>query len=1392
MSINTGFDTRALESDRKDGDRVLRCTGYDDSIRWRRGQRLEHLFEQRCDQLLRGGQGEHLAVDGGHEKLTYAELDARANQLARYLIGQGLRPGDRVALLSGQAVDGYVAMLAVLKAHAAYVPLDIAFPADRLAYIMADSGVRMVLTRSHLVARHLPSDGTKTGATPVCLDLASQPIAAESRGRLTGVAEPPDDLCYVIYTSGSTGRPKGVAVSHPSICNFVQVAAEVYGITGEDRVYQGMTIAFDFSAEEIWVPWMAGATLVPKPAGGSLLGPDLGDFLSEQRVSALCCVPTVLATLERDLPGLRFLLVSGESCPRDLISRWHRTGRRFLNVYGPTEATVTATWAIADPDRPVTIGVPLPTYSVVILDPDKDEALPPGSMGEIGIAGIGLADGYLNRPDLTGRAFIADFVGIAGNPSGRIYRSGDLGRVNPDGDIEHHGRIDTQVKVRGYRIELAEIESVLLLVPGVAQAVVGTYRPGPDVVELVAYYSLRGDAAELDTASVYQTLRERLPAYMVPSYLERLPSIPLLPSGKADRNSLPPPSGPRGAKSGEYVPPADGTERTLATVLADVLCVSRVSADSDFFSGLGASSLLMARFTAALRARSVSVSMKDVYQHPTIRRLAAAIAAPGTREPRQAPFRKQRRATGIPRYVACGALQILAAVMYILIASLFLHSGFTWVLDGHGIVGIYLRMVVFGGSGFIAIGLIPVVAKWLLIGRWKPVRVKAWSMGYLRFWVVKTLLIANPLGRLCVGTPLYSWYLRMLGAQVGRGTVIFSQHLPVCTDLLSVGAGTVIRKDAYLSGYHAWDSAIETGSVTIGDCVFVGEHSVIGIDTQLGDGAQLGHASALYDGQSIPAGECWHGSPAREAPSDHVYRTVPEIRLSRTRLFSFSLSRLLLILFVAGPLDLALAGLLLAHPHQMHWMPPDTSWQFYRDGFAISTAVLVVGMVTGLALAGAAQVTLGSLLRPGRVYPLYGFRHLMQRGVSRLTNVKSFNALFGDSVAVTGYLSFLGYRLKPVEQTGTNFGMTVKHEAPGLSVVGTGTMVSDGLSFMNAEFSATSFRVVPVAIGQGSFIGNDIVYPSGGRTGDNCLLATKVLVPIAGPVREGVGLLGSPSFEIPRSVSRDNQFSALSSPRRRSRLLRAKTRHNVVTMGLYLLVRLLYATGLVLLAMLPLRGNVVWGTLGTALTTVLTLVFTVGYFTGVEWATTRFKRLTPRFCSIYQRSFWRHERFWKVPPTSYVQMFNGTPLKGLMWRLLGVRVGRRLFDDGCGMTERSLVTLGDECTLAAATELQGHSLEDGVFKSDRITIGNGCSIGAGAFVHYGTTMGDGATLAVDSFLMKGESVPPGAEWGGNPATQNRAGKAHNNGHLRGTRVRGTRLLPLLAGGLRPGRGKLAV
>ena len=416
---------------------VLSCA--DGAARWKEGERLDDLFEQRC---LRFGNSPAVITEDG--RLTYYELDRRANQVARYLIDQGVKSGDRVGLLFDKSIETYVALLAVLKVNAAYVPFDPGFPAARIQSIVDDAGVKTIVSMSALRERLGAFDGRH-----VYLDEAKRKIDAKPHAPLADgeVAPPVDQICYIIYTSGTTGNPKGVVIEHPSICNFVQVAAELYGFAPGDRVYQGMTIAFDFSVEEVWVPLMAGATLVPGKRGTSLVGDELADFLRDREVTCLCCCPTLLATIEQELPQLRLLLVGGEACPQNLVARWYRPGRTILNSYGPTEATVTATLTELTPNKPVTIGGPLPTYSIVILDPTTDEVVPPGELGEIGIAGIGLAAGYLNRDDLTQKKFIPDFLEIPNNPSKRIYRTGDLGRINAGREVEYLGRIDTQVKI---------------------------------------------------------------------------------------------------------------------------------------------------------------------------------------------------------------------------------------------------------------------------------------------------------------------------------------------------------------------------------------------------------------------------------------------------------------------------------------------------------------------------------------------------------------------------------------------------------------------------------------------------------------------------------------------------------------------------------------------------------------------------------------------------------------------------------------------------------------------------------------------------------------------------------------------------------------------------------
>ncbi|MFC9351969.1 Pls/PosA family non-ribosomal peptide synthetase [Arthrobacter sp. NPDC057013] len=1333
---------------------VLTSAFPDHVVRWRRGERLNQLFEDRCDAYAEQGHADQLAVDAEDSVLTYTELDRRANQLARYLLDSGARPGDRIALLFDQPSFAYVAMLGVLKIHAAYVPLDPGFPPDRLKYIVEDADVTAVLSLSHL--RDLLPE---VAALTVCLDDVADNVDAQDPGRLNEETLPggtKDELAYIIYTSGSTGRPKGVAIEHASICNFVRVASALYGIEPTDRVYQGMTIAFDFSVEEIWVSWLAGATLVPKPAGSTLLGADLAAYLVAKRISALCCVPTLLATIDEDLPELRFLLVSGEACPRDLVTRWHVPGRRFLNVYGPTEATVTATWALVDPDSPVSLGVPLPTYSAVILDPVEGRSLPQGEQGEIGLAGVGLARGYINRPDLTEKAFVPDFLNIGNNPSGRIYRTGDLGRINKDGEIEYLGRIDTQVKIRGYRIELAEIESFLLQFPGIAHAVVDTFEPEPGLVELAAYFTPRHDAGSIAAHDIYQMLRTRLPGYMVPAYYEQLDSIPTMASGKADRKRLPQPSERISlAASGTYTAPETPAEASLAEQLGLILGQDRVSTEAHFFNDLGANSLLMAHFCARVRNNTdlLPPAMQDVYQNPTVRQLAsvlnatapAAESTPETQEPGYPTATEpDPPLPGTFEYVLCGVMQLAIFLVYIMYASWLLVIGFGWSTTGTGFLDTWLRSVGLAGAMFVVLSLTPVILKWVLIGRWKPRQIRIWSLDYVRFWTVKTLTRANPLV-LFAGSPLYVLYLRLLGAKIGKGVVIFSRTVPACPDLLTVGDDTVIHKNSFFLCYRARPGVIETGRVTLGRNVLVSESTMFDIWTSMGDDAQLGHASSLQTPMAVPAGEVWHGSPAVRAKAN--YRRVPAANCTTRRRVIYSLFQLASRFVVVLPVGVAGLGNLLPtylDPENIHLTDANFLFQF----MAATMVLFLAGVIGGMVFVLTVPRLLNLCLKPDKVYPLYGVHFSIQRMISRISNASLYLNLFGDSSYIVHYLRALGYDLCKVEQTGSNFGPAVGHESPFLSTVGTGTMVSDGLNIMNADFSSTSFRVSRVRVAGRNFLGNDITFPIGARVGENCLLATKVMVPIDGPVRTDVGLLGSPAFEIPRSVRRDAEFDELKTEEAKNRLLPAKNRHNIITMVLLLAENWLWVFAAALSTAVAASAHGLLGVLAVALSMVGFLLFRVLFSALIEHAVLGFRPLTPQYCSIYDRYFWHHERLWKLMTAAG---FGGTPFKPLVWRLLGVKVGKRLYDAGAGIPEKTLVTIGDDCALNEGAIMQGHSLEDGTFKSDYIVLGDRCFLGVGAFVHYGVTMRNGSSVGADAFLMKGAEVPEDAVFVGNPA-----------------------------------------
>jgi amino acid adenylation domain-containing protein len=524
--------------------------------------------------------------------LTYRQLESRSNRLAELLRAAGVVRGDLVAICVPRSLNMLVGMLGILKAGAAYVPLDPSYPSERLAFMVQDSGARVVLSEAGLPA----------GLTG--LDITSVHIAdIDGGGAETAVApmDPAtaDDLAYVIYTSGSTGKPKGVRIPHRAVVNLIWSMKRVPGLTSRDRVLAVTTYSFDIAVVELWLPLVCGAQIELAPTDVAADGRRLVKLYEQSQPTFMQATPATWRMLiESGWKGSPRLvaLAGGEAVDRHLADQVLEHCGHLWNVYGPTETTVWSTLGPIERGEGITIGRPLANTSVYILDSQR-RPQPTGAAGEIFIGGHGVARGYLNRPELTAERFVPDPF----RPGTTMYRTGDLGRFREEGVIEHLGRLDQQVKVRGYRIETGEVESALLGDPGVASAAVVARKDRFGDQQLVAYFVPAGGDAP-DISRLRTVLRRSLPDFMVPSLFVKLASLPLTPNGKVDRKALPAPDDNRQSGAAEtYVAPRTPLEEKIAAIWSGMLGVGRIGVNDDFFD-LGGHSLLAVRLLAEIRS----------------------------------------------------------------------------------------------------------------------------------------------------------------------------------------------------------------------------------------------------------------------------------------------------------------------------------------------------------------------------------------------------------------------------------------------------------------------------------------------------------------------------------------------------------------------------------------------------------------------------------------------------------------------------------------------------------------------------------------------------------------------------------------------------------------------
>ncbi|ORX89509.1 acetyl-CoA synthetase-like protein [Basidiobolus meristosporus CBS 931.73] len=1293
---------------------------------------------------------------GQDEVFTYQEVEAISTTLAKYLHeNHPTGPGVYIGLLMPQKPTAYIAMLAILKTGSAYVPIDPACPSERIEYILGDSQAGLLLCEREAVRDNLPCQ-------TLALDdwLAAQSSFSESFKLPSGVLQVADPA-YMIYTSGTTGRPKGVVVEHQNVVSLVNAEYSIFKLNAEDRVYQQFSLSFDASIEEIWLPFRVGGTLVPatqKP------GPGLSETLEAKGVTVLSCVPTLLTMLPEDekLRSLRLLILGGEACPKSVVERFG-IGCRIVNSYGPTETTVIATWKECNPtDDIVTIGRPIPGYSAFIMSA-HNQLQPVGVAGELVIGGPGVTRGYHNLPELTRSKYIKN---TSLDSEGRLYKTGDLARFNAAGEIEYLGRIDTQVKLRGFRIELAEVstfllyawdvlsysstfqvESALQACEGIQLAVATVDVDVFSMEHLVAYVVPTGNEAFLDFQAIKDNLQKKMPSFMVPSTFQVIQDVPTLPSGKIDRKSLPKMSPDVAVsvkdESKPTIAPRTPTEAKLVDVWTRYFNGKAISVSDNFFD-LGGHSLFAAMLISELRSSECTkgISMGHIYQFPVLENLAAFLDTGLSTETRHvsknsnidrgnSDVEKLSNLERVdfpptPSYLHTFGRMIcqLAAILTVFLVTT-LPVSILYMLYKFTETPLAVVLVLFA-LDFCWMAVIVVALKWILIGRYREGKWPLWGAYYWRWWVVRSCTRVLKL-YILEGSPLLNLFYNLMGAKIHMTAYVGTRHV-YCFDLVTIREEASIGLNAYLNGYKVENGWLIIGAGNIvGAGARVGNKSHLGLNAELQDGASLDDLSVLQDDQQIPTNERWAGSPAKLV--EHTNVRDKEDSTSQLTIWIFCLLHFIAAIFVN------IAFGLLASLTDCHY-----------------------------------QISL-----------------------------EMTNSIYGTLYA-PHWLRALGAKIGKASEVST-----ITYISPDLLRIGDGCFLADSVIVGPPYVRHGKLSLDYATVEERSFVGNGALFPAGVTMGKDCLLGV-----LSTPGHDKRSLegnsswLGSPSMYLP-----NRQAATKNWPKERTyapsnslyivRYLMELWRvflPNMVNITAFVIVvmilELLYerTSSRKILSVADefmlsngLFTNLSQGGLIASFLPIFLIVNSVvaagacGFVLIMKWILigTYAKREVPLWSSFV----WRTELITAlqegIANRQLLQNLRGTPLVCFWFRMLGSQIGDRVWMDTLQITEADLIHIDDDVCIGEDTILQvdsifalsalaqdlnnrhflqTHLFEDRIMKMDSLKIGCRSNVGSSSVILYGSTLEEGVSIGALSLVMKGERLPSHTGWNGIPLSNN--------------------------------------
>ncbi|WKV70192.1 amino acid adenylation domain-containing protein [Streptomyces sp. PCS3-D2] len=1243
------------------------------------------------------------ALDDGVTRLSYRALAAEVDRGRRALADAGVGGGDRVGVRVPSGTNElYVAILAVLAAGAAYVPVDAEDPDERADLVFGEAGVRAVVGAGRRI-------DTLRAPRPGAGDRSARPG--------------PGHDAWIIFTSGSTGRPKGVAVTHRSAAAFVDAEAALF-LTEEplgpgDRVMAGLSVAFDASCEEMWLAWRHGACLVPVPRSQVRSGADLGPWLVEQEITVVSTVPTLASLWEPEaLAEVRLLVFGGEACPPELTQRLVTEGREVWNTYGPTEATVVACAALLTGGEPVRIGLPLDGWELAVVD-GCGEPVPMGGSGELVIGGVGLAR-YLD-PDKDAEKY-APLPSLGWQ---RAYRSGDLVRAEPEG-LVFLGRADEQIKLGGRRIELGEVDAALQALPHVAgaAAAVRTARSGN---QLLVGYLVTQDG--WDRAAAVERLRAELPAALVP-LLAPVTELPTRTSGKVDRDALPWP-----LPDLETAGPAEelhGTEAWLAEQWRETLGAPVTGAGDDFFA-IGGNSLAAARLTTRLRTRYPNAAVLDIYQQPTLRRLARRLEKSVTHEGAIRPVAPvPLHSQALQSLLLLPLLTVLGLRWTVALLALgnVLHrfGPYPWAPTASWWLVAVGAVLLFSPPGRLAVAA---GGARLLLRGVRPGRYPRGGSVHLRLWTAERL--AEYAGATALTGSWLERYARALGAKVGPEVDLHA--LPPVTGMLKLGRGCAVESEVDLRGHWLDGDQLEIGPVKVGAGAVVGTRSVLFPGARIGKRAEVAPGSAVAG--TVPTGQRWAGAPA--AKLGRAKRNWPDGRPPRAvhwramyGITGFGLTALPVLATVPALLVLS------------SFVPADAGLAAALRGAlcAVVPAALAFGLAYALLLLAAVRLlSLG--LRAGN-HPTHSRIGWQAWTVTQLMDLarETLFPLYAGLITPV-WLRLLGMKIGRGAEVSTVLAL------PSLTTVGEGAFLADDTLTAPFELGGGWVRIGHSAIGRRAFLGNSGMAAPGRAVPDDGLVG--VLSAAPKKAKKGSSYLGLPPVRLPRSSADTDRSRTYDPP---ARLLWAR--------GLVELCRLVpvfCSAALAVLAVAALSALTAWSGLGVWGAVLLSGAVLLAAGTaaccvavGAKWLLVG--RHRPGEHPLWSGFVWRNEladTFVEVLAVPWLAgSVPGTALMTLWLRGLGARIGRGVWCESYWLPESDLVTLGDGVSVNRGCVLQTHLFHDRILRTDTVVLREGATLGPGGIVLPGSTVGARSTLGPASLVMAGESVPADTRWLGNP------------------------------------------